>query len=183
MAKKKNSHSQQEEWELQQARVCPKKDRHPAGQRSDPAALWPASGAHDGLLWISKGLGSPRSPALPFAATSLWGWHGSMHGAFLRRWPTVLVPSTSWDPYCNLDFTLTCSHSSLSGLVYRDSNQATHCLVSVLSGTLVQVSMTPPHLHLSHLYHGSDTTKFCCDLGPLAYKYIGLCANHGERFS
>lgn len=62
------------------------------------------------------------------------------------------APPTSWGLYCNLDFILTSSHNSLLGFAYRDSNQATHCLASVLSGILVQVFMIPPLLHLSHLH-------------------------------
>lgn len=50
------------------------KDRPtPSRANINPADLCSAFGAHDGFIWISKGLGSPNSPALPFAATSLSG--------------------------------------------------------------------------------------------------------------
>ncbi|EGW01976.1 hypothetical protein I79_009947 [Cricetulus griseus] len=39
----------------------PKKDPPPAGQTPNPAALCPASGAHDGIPWASKGFGNPSS--------------------------------------------------------------------------------------------------------------------------
>lgn len=142
--------------------ITRRKTNYTAGQTSNSADLCLASGAHDGIIQVSVGLDSPSSPVLPFGVgianrlTQLHAWgspqammtHSSGTSNILRNFQLHFYILGNW----NLDFTFISSHNSLSGLAYRDSKQATHFLVSVLSGTPVQIFLTPPLWHLSHLY-------------------------------
>lgn len=98
MAKNKHSHSQREEWGVQQGKMRAKKDQHPAGQTPNPAALCPASGAHGGLprTWVVTPL-----QFCHLQQTLLLYWVGStpclqLSSGYIE--PTILAPPTSWGP-------------------------------------------------------------------------------------
>jgi hypothetical protein len=65
-------------------------NKNPEGQILNPAAPFPASGTHDGVIWTSKDLSSSTPLALPFVdhMTSLLGWLCLLPIAFLSRLST-----------------------------------------------------------------------------------------------
>lgn len=105
-------HPQMEGWGEQQGNMRPKKDQQPVGQTPNPAALCPASGAHDGITWASKGFGNSSS-AIDCTHSFCLGLTPLHACSFPPVVPTVLTPPPSCTQHRSLHFTFTCSQARL----------------------------------------------------------------------